>query len=328
MARPKKQGLDYFPFDVDFFEDEKIAAISGEFGLKGEIVAVKLLCAIYRNGYFILWSDMLRLKILRDLPGVSQDLLDKIVDRLVRWEFFDKALFDSMGVLTSRGIQTRYFSATKRRTENSELPYLLVSVCKNPVKEEFMYAETPQRKGNNSNNTITDTTLTGSDMCDTPKRKRQEWGDCKGGESKPLTQHDPARGAVRADWRGDFEVYLSDLREAFKSLVSDAQWMSQQAELNPGIDVHKSLEKACINFWATEEGWKRKKSGKKSQTINWKLTLANAISQPFNRVYNDRKTGPDNGYRAAREAEKRAGREELGNLAAAVLSGFAGKTGR
>ena len=104
MARPTKKGLDYFPFDVDFFEDEKIAAISGEFGLKGEIVAVKLLCAIYRNGYFILWSDMLRLKILRDLPGVSPDLLDKIVNRLVRWEFFDKALFDSVGVLTSRGI--------------------------------------------------------------------------------------------------------------------------------------------------------------------------------------------------------------------------------
>ena len=95
MARPTKKGLDYFPFDVDFFEDEKIAAISGEFGLKGEIVAVKLLCAIYRNGYFILWSDMLRLKILRDLPGVSPDLLDKIVYRLVRWEFFDKALFES-----------------------------------------------------------------------------------------------------------------------------------------------------------------------------------------------------------------------------------------
>ena len=34
MARPRKTGLDYFPFDVDFFEDEKIVAIAGEFGLK------------------------------------------------------------------------------------------------------------------------------------------------------------------------------------------------------------------------------------------------------------------------------------------------------
>ena len=148
MARPTKKGLDYFPFDVDFFEDEKIAAISGEFGLKGEIVAVKLLCAIYRNGYFILWSDMLRLKILRDLPGVSPDLLDKIVNRLVRWEFFDKALFDSVGVLTSRGIQKRYLSVAKRRTGTEEMPYLLVSVDRNPLQSELLSTETPQSKVN------------------------------------------------------------------------------------------------------------------------------------------------------------------------------------
>lgn len=146
MARPTKKGLDYFPFDVDFFEDEKIAAISGEFGLKGEIVAVKLLCAIYRNGYFILWSDMLRLKILRDLPGVSPDLLDKIVDRLVMWEFFDKTLFDSVGVLTSRGIQKRYLSVARRRTGTEEMPYLLVSVDRNPIQSELLSTETPQSK--------------------------------------------------------------------------------------------------------------------------------------------------------------------------------------
>lgn len=146
MARPTKKGLDYFPFDVDFFEDEKIAAISGEFGLKGEIVAVKLLCAIYRNGYFILWSDMLRLKILRDLPGVSPDLLDKIVNRLVRWEFFDKALFDSVGVLTSRGIQKRYLSVARRRTGTEEMPYLVVSVDGNPLQSELLSTETPQSK--------------------------------------------------------------------------------------------------------------------------------------------------------------------------------------
>ena len=45
MARPNKIGLDYFPLDVDIFEDEKISAISGEFGIKGEITVIKLLCA-------------------------------------------------------------------------------------------------------------------------------------------------------------------------------------------------------------------------------------------------------------------------------------------
>ena len=123
MARPNKMGLDYFPFDVDFFNDEKIVAISGEFGIKGEIVVIKLLCAIYRNGYFILWNDLLKFKLLRDLPGVSSELLDSIMNRLVLWGFFDKDLFDSMGVLTSAGIQKRYFKISKRRKSVDDFRY-------------------------------------------------------------------------------------------------------------------------------------------------------------------------------------------------------------
>ena len=177
MARPNKMGLDYFPFDVDFFNDGKIVAISGEFGIKGEIVVIKLLCAIYRNGYFILWNDLLKFKLLRDLPGVSSELLDSIMNRLVLWGFFDKDLFDSMGVLTSAGIQKRYFKISKRRKSVDDFRYLLikvsgcenkevfssddgdvssdtvnvcnggVNVCNNPLLPTLMYAKTPQRKG-------------------------------------------------------------------------------------------------------------------------------------------------------------------------------------
>lgn len=161
MARPNKTGLDYFPLDIDFFDDEKITAISGEFGIKGEITAIKLLCAIYRNGYFILWNELLKFKLLKSLPGISEQLLEGIVQRLVSWGFFDKALFDSTGVLTSQGIQRRYFNITKRRvTDSGDLPYLLVSVYRNPqkqgkneflhaethVKGEFLHAKTPQSK--------------------------------------------------------------------------------------------------------------------------------------------------------------------------------------
>ena len=123
MARPEEKGLKYYPFDVDFFNDEKIEATSGEFGIKGEIVAVRLLCAIYRNGYFIEWSDLYKMKFLRNLPGISSDLLDTIILRLVKWGFFDKDLFNSAKVLTSRGIQRRYFEAIRRRKQSGEYPY-------------------------------------------------------------------------------------------------------------------------------------------------------------------------------------------------------------
>lgn len=149
MARPRKQGLEYFPLDVDFFDDEKIVAISGEFGLKGEITVIKLLCAVYRNGYFILWSDMLKMKMLRSLPGVSSDLLDQIIHRLVVWGFFDKNLFDSARVLTSVGIQKRFFYGVKKRQPRDEYPYLLVSVPEIQVsapETRISASEMPQSK--------------------------------------------------------------------------------------------------------------------------------------------------------------------------------------
>lgn len=114
MARPVKEGLDYFPLDVDIFDDEVIDGISGEFGIKGELAVIKLLCAVYKKGYFIVWNDLMQAQIAKRIQG-SKDLANQIVNRLVEWGFFDKALFNSAKVLTSVGIQNRFLEATKRR---------------------------------------------------------------------------------------------------------------------------------------------------------------------------------------------------------------------
>lgn len=181
MARPNKTGLDYFPFDVDFFADEKIAAISGEFGIKGEITVVKLLCAVYRNGYFILWDEPLKYKLLRDLPGVSAELFDQIINRLVKWGFFDEGLFNSVKVLTSRGIQKRFFSITRRRGLSTDAKYLLaengrngVIDVNNPAAGEFLTTKTTQRKEKNISTT---TTTTARDESDNTKPSVNDFSD-------------------------------------------------------------------------------------------------------------------------------------------------------
>ena len=134
MARPAKEGLDYFPLDVGIFEDEKIEAIAGEFGIKGELAVIKLLCAIYKKGYFILWDDLSQATLLKRLPGVSKEMLNQIVNRLVLWGFFDKELFDSVKVLTSENIQATFFEATKRRKTPKPTKYI-VNVNSNSQSE-------------------------------------------------------------------------------------------------------------------------------------------------------------------------------------------------
>lgn len=126
MARPSKLGLDYFPLDVDFFEDEKLLAISGEFAVKGEIITLRLLCEIYRNGYFVQYSELLKNKLAR-LGGLSPGLVDEVVGKLVRYGFFSEALFCEQNILTSKGIQKRYLEATKRRKSSLCEQYLLIN---------------------------------------------------------------------------------------------------------------------------------------------------------------------------------------------------------
>lgn len=56
MARPLQTGLNYFPMDVTFDQDDKIALIEADFGLEGFSITVKLLMKIYSESYFYPWG--------------------------------------------------------------------------------------------------------------------------------------------------------------------------------------------------------------------------------------------------------------------------------
>ena len=67
MARPMKNGLTYFPFDVDFFTDKKIKRLRAKYGADGIAVYMYLLCEIYRSGYYIEYDKDLILDISDEL---------------------------------------------------------------------------------------------------------------------------------------------------------------------------------------------------------------------------------------------------------------------
>ncbi|MCL1936843.1 MAG: DUF6291 domain-containing protein [Candidatus Azobacteroides sp.] len=85
-------------------------------------------------------------------------------------------------------------------------------------------------------------------------------------------------------WRDDFEMYLTDLREAYKAIVIDTAYITERAKYHPGMNIKLSLEKACKEFWATEAGWTHKKKSK-SKELNWKSTLTKSLDQKCNQVW-------------------------------------------
>lgn len=161
-GRPKKQGLEYFPLDVDFFNDEKIEFVSARFGIKGEIIAIRLLCKIYRMGYYTEWNeDESTLLAKRAGDGITPSLVSDIVNELVKRGFFDGALLLRFGILTSPGIQRRYVSATSDRTAIEINPdFWLVENPKNavsaiiPGKIPISRREIPIKPANNSQSKV------------------------------------------------------------------------------------------------------------------------------------------------------------------------------
>lgn len=144
MARPQKTGLDYFPFDVDFFDDDKLQFVSARFGLNGENIAIKLLCKIYKeNGYFYNWGEDEALLFAKRVGGdVQHALVNDIVHELIKRGFFDKGMFDSFKILTSNGIQKRYSQIVK----NSKLK-------REKIKKEYKLGVNSEELDENSEET-------------------------------------------------------------------------------------------------------------------------------------------------------------------------------
>jgi hypothetical protein len=152
MARPTRQGIDYFPYDVDLDQDDKLGMIVAEFKSKGEFLFIKLCAWIYKtNGYYTEWNEDVQLRFLRryDYCGFSVSFLNEVVPRLIKWELFDRTVFDSLHILTSARIQATWLEATRKRKECViDKKFLLLQVSDAPAAEETQLTpeETPQRK--------------------------------------------------------------------------------------------------------------------------------------------------------------------------------------
>lgn len=134
-----KSGIDYFPLDVTL--NAKFELIEAEFGLTGFGVVVHLLQEIYgKAGYYIEWTEEVALLFARKV-GLGGSVVSEIIEASIRRGMFDKEKYDKYHVLTSKGIQERYFEAVSRR-KTLEVDYniLLVDVAQ-ILPNVYIYAK-------------------------------------------------------------------------------------------------------------------------------------------------------------------------------------------
>ena len=128
MARPIKQGLDYFPLDVEI--DDKIELIEAKHGISGFGILIKVYQKIYKEGYYIPWSNE-TLLILSKRINVDRNEVSAVINDCLHYQIFHEMLYSKYKILSSSGIQKRYLNAVDRRKEvNLVKKYIIVDINK------------------------------------------------------------------------------------------------------------------------------------------------------------------------------------------------------
>jgi hypothetical protein len=108
MARPRMEGMTYFPHDVDASGDEKLEALRALYKNDGYAFYFIILERVYRTQEAELdISNPAILAALIKRIGVDDDLFYRILDTSFEIGCFDKEAYDSRKILTSNGIKKR-----------------------------------------------------------------------------------------------------------------------------------------------------------------------------------------------------------------------------
>ena len=250
LARPRKDGLDYFPLDADFFEDEKIRILKARYGADGIILYIYLLCRIYKHGYYMKVNEDFEYLISDDLK-MSPDKVKQVLTFLLSRSLFDNTLFQSDAVLTSAGIQRRFQLAVKERAKKNPIQAGRYWLLKEAETEPFIKCtqfEGFSQKNNNSSGKNKDNS------------REQSIKESKVNNDIYNTPFPP-------ELERAFQLYLSVREHNFGEIIPEQVQALREDLLSLTTDPAEQL---AIVKKATAGGWKsfyksKEKSGKKTQ---------------------------------------------------------------
>lgn len=171
MARPQKEGLEYFSLDVDFFSDRKIKILKGRFGADGITYYLYLLCEIYKgHGYYLDVDEDFDYISSSEL-GMSPEKIGQMRKFLLERSLFHNKLFQSDTILTSTGIQRRFQLAVKSRaTKNPIVVNAKFWLLSNEETQSFIKVQ-PFLNNSKKNGSYSEKNSCNSENYDTKKSK-------------------------------------------------------------------------------------------------------------------------------------------------------------
>ncbi len=121
MARPTKEGLDYFPHDTDAYNDEKIEALRMKHGADGYVFYFFHLERIYRSPNAEIVSDAETRQIFSRKLEITEQKYAEILETCLKYHCFDLQKYRESGILTSNGIKKRAICVYNKRLRMKEL---------------------------------------------------------------------------------------------------------------------------------------------------------------------------------------------------------------
>lgn len=224
-------GIPYFSLQTCL--DEKFELIEAEFGLTGFAVIIKLYQRIYSRGYYCDWTKEVELLFSKSIGLAGGNSVSEIVGGALRRDIFDRALYNAHHILTSKGIQSRYFEAVKKRKAVEAVEeYLLVprsSLPQNVVIKSLNSGIKPLYSGIS--------------------------GQSKGKESKGKKSKEKEMDVQASEVSAPAPAFQLPLNDGSFFDVS-AQDVANWSSLYPAVDVEQELRKMI--GWCESNPTKRK----------------------------------------------------------------------
>lgn len=114
MPKPFGEGLEYIQVDVDIHDHWKMELLRDKFKDAGVSFWLFTHCRLFHNSYYVELTDHFIEKFCADILEKTVEEFMIMLEFAIDHKIFYKPFYEEFGILTSKGIQTRYLIISRR----------------------------------------------------------------------------------------------------------------------------------------------------------------------------------------------------------------------